>query len=97
MNIYIYTHKSHMKELSNFKNHLVFDSKFKSSTVNTLVKSLEDYNHEDDKALCRHCFFGGNSKVPFLKNIVSMPSKRKTPRNKNRAKIKKSKTYKKKP
>lgn len=88
-----------MKELSNFKNHLVFDSKYKSPSVNTLDKSLEDYNHEDDKALCKHCFFGGSSKVPILDNISErkMPSKRKTPRSTLApGKNKKGKTLKKK-
>ena len=72
-----------MKELSNFKNHLAFDSKYKTPNVNTLDKILEDYNDEDDTALCKHCFFGGSAKVPILDNIPKkkMPSKRKTPRS----------------
>lgn len=83
-----------MDELSNFKNHLVFDSKFKPQAVNTLDKSLKDFSPEDDKALCGHCFFGGNTNVPILKNISKPPSKRKTPRS-TPGKIKKSKTFKK--
>ena len=83
-----------MDELSNFKNHLVFDSKFKPQAVNTLDKSLKDFSPEDDKALCGHCFFGGNAKVPILNNISKTPSKRKTPRS-TPGKIRKGKTFKK--
>lgn len=80
-----------MDELSNFKNHLVFDSKFKPQAVNTLDKSLKDFSPEDDKALCGHCFFGGNTNVPILKKISKPHSKRKTPRS-NPGKIKKKDT-----
>ena len=83
-----------MDELSNFKNHIVFDSEFKPQAVNTLDKSLKDFSPEDDKALCGHCFFGGNAKVPILNNISKTPSKRKTSRS-TPGKIRKGKTFKK--
>ena len=90
-----------MKELSDFKNYLVFDCLYKSPTVNTLDSLLEDYNILDDTELCKHCFYGDGDKTTknsVLHDIVSLHSKRKTNR-KNSGKIKripkKNKTHKK--
>lgn len=85
-----------MANISEFKNYIVFDSTYKSSNVNNLDKSLEDYDSRDDINLCKHCFYGGGSSIKsVLDNINTSKSQNKSNNKSNRHQKQKNKNMKK--
>lgn len=55
-----------MKNLLDFKNHVVFDSVYIAPSVNTFNASILEFEVSDDIQLCNHCFYGGSNKRVLL-------------------------------
>ena len=66
-----------MTNLTDFKNHPVFDCVFKAPRVNTLHDLVVDFDVVDDTKLCSHCFYD-SKKTTFLNGINKAKNRTRT-------------------